>query len=321
MKRQGEVKFDLHDFVLPITNQYSHVQTVYLFGSRRYRTGSLRSDIDVLLETTGHIRPGKIREIITSISKALDIFILQHGTATSVVNGSSLTASDNPSLITRVDAEKIWDRINGFCDKFDNYIQVYRDDISFVMTEMPEEHVDIDATVRRALARERLPLSPIIGFNIHQAADYILRLCERVVYDENILSATLKRQNWIHSPSSEAELQDLLYLAFKPLFPDLNREFVEAVIENQRKKSDFNMMDGRIVIDVKYGSERSDITAFLKDLATLGDLYLNNPRCQIVVFPVYVKRGIIFDRAGFEKRLSSNNPDKCIITKIFELRN
>jgi hypothetical protein len=40
-------------------------------------------------------------------------------------------------------------------------------------------------------------------------------------------------------------------MALKPWFPDINREATEAIVDGQRKRSDFNMFANRIVVDVK----------------------------------------------------------------------
>jgi hypothetical protein len=259
-----------------------------------------------------------MRELISSISRALDVFVLQAGRATSVVNGSYLAAENDEALLKRLEAELIWTRSNGYAREFNSYIQVYRADISFVMTELPEPYVDIEDAVKRALAREGLPASPIIGFTIEQAAAYVVSMCERVVYDERSLSAGLRRQSWVCRPESEADFQDLLFLALKPTFPDLNREAVEALVDGQRKISDFNMFEGKLVIDVKLVSDRADLAALQKDLPGLAKLYLNNPRCHIVIFPIYSRAGVIQDKPGLERRLGVNSDDKQVIAKVIE---
>jgi predicted nucleotidyltransferase len=104
MRRQVEIEFDIRDLIPVIATQYPTVSAMYLFGSRKYRTGSLRSDIDILVKTSRHLRPGKMREVVTEISKALDLFIMLNGTAVSAVNGSSISAENDDALIERLDA-------------------------------------------------------------------------------------------------------------------------------------------------------------------------------------------------------------------------
>jgi hypothetical protein len=54
----------------------------------------------------------------------------------------------------------------------------------------------------------------------------------------------------------------------------------------------------------------------MKDLPGLADLYLSNPRCETVLFPVYVKRGIVEDIPAFETRFSSKEPNRYVLTRL-----
>jgi predicted nucleotidyltransferase len=64
-----------------LTKAFPEIEAPYLFGSRRYRTGSLRSDVDILVELREalHIRAQKLRTFSTEHCRALDLFVADGG--------------------------------------------------------------------------------------------------------------------------------------------------------------------------------------------------------------------------------------------------
>lgn len=57
-------KVDLADLLLEVRDRLGlHELDAYLFGSRRYKTGSIRSDIDILIFLDGRITESQAREI------------------------------------------------------------------------------------------------------------------------------------------------------------------------------------------------------------------------------------------------------------------
>jgi predicted nucleotidyltransferase len=55
----ADESYDLKQLALRLTETFQQIQALYLFGSRRYRAGSPRSDVDILVELAdrAHIRP------------------------------------------------------------------------------------------------------------------------------------------------------------------------------------------------------------------------------------------------------------------------
>lgn len=72
--------------------------SAYLFGSRKDQTGSVRSDIDILLVSDRRITQDQA-EWIWQLEPYLDIFVVRNGVAQSLVNESELTAVDNNELV------------------------------------------------------------------------------------------------------------------------------------------------------------------------------------------------------------------------------
>jgi predicted nucleotidyltransferase len=54
--------YDLRELTGEMAKAFPEIEALYLFGSRRYRTGSLRSDVDILVELreASHIRPQEL---------------------------------------------------------------------------------------------------------------------------------------------------------------------------------------------------------------------------------------------------------------------
>ena len=77
--------------------------TAYLFGSRKDRTGSVRSDIDILLVFDRGLTQEQA-EWIWSLEPYLDVFVARNGVARSLVNESELTANDNDELVRTLGA-------------------------------------------------------------------------------------------------------------------------------------------------------------------------------------------------------------------------
>jgi nucleoside phosphorylase len=90
------------------------LNSIYLFGSRRYRSGSVRSDIDLLVEGSDLPDPTVVAAIARSIDSYLDVFIQRGGQAQSAVNGSFIAAEDPEALRAQLDAVLVWQRGNGW---------------------------------------------------------------------------------------------------------------------------------------------------------------------------------------------------------------
>ena len=68
-------QYKLKDLAIWLGAGFPQIVALYLFGSRRYRTGSSRSDIDVLVELKPgtHIRPAELRAFSSETAQHLDL--------------------------------------------------------------------------------------------------------------------------------------------------------------------------------------------------------------------------------------------------------
>ncbi len=95
-----------------------YVQEIYLFGSRAYRTGSLRSDIDILIYAPDGVRQSDADELF-EFENALDIFeTVDKKHARSLVNDSRIRWDD---LLHKIDAVLLWDRNHGYADSINQF--------------------------------------------------------------------------------------------------------------------------------------------------------------------------------------------------------
>ena len=77
--------------------------TVYLFGSRKDQTGSIRSDVDLLVELPRRASQAEMGAI-WKLEPYLDVFTVDRGVAASLVNESQLRAESNGSLVVKLGA-------------------------------------------------------------------------------------------------------------------------------------------------------------------------------------------------------------------------
>ena len=92
----------------------SSIKTISLFGSRRYKTTSVRSDIDLIVTMSDFIKPGSIRSFAEVTCPALDIFSLENGRAVSCMNESYIQANSNSELLSMLNAVEFWNKDIGF---------------------------------------------------------------------------------------------------------------------------------------------------------------------------------------------------------------
>ena len=108
------VQHSLKQIINDLTLEFDGIRKVYIFGSRRHRTMSTRSDLDLLLTASANVRPDDVRDFAIRECKALDFFFMERGSARSCDNGSRVRAKSDNDLIYKLDALEIWDNRSGF---------------------------------------------------------------------------------------------------------------------------------------------------------------------------------------------------------------
>lgn len=102
---------DLQDVIEQAVALLGDVSRIWLFGSRMHQTGSVRSDIDVLVERSSSA-PISLAQVATlrRIEPYIDWFSATGGVATSIANGSYVAAGSLDQLVEMLDAKLIWAR-------------------------------------------------------------------------------------------------------------------------------------------------------------------------------------------------------------------
>lgn len=132
--REDVRRINLRELVYKIS-KIDKIEEIYIFGSRGYETGSLRSDIDILVYAPSGLRRDEVMPIMKE-EEALDIFKTTNKTeAESFANDSWLKRDD---IVADLDAKLLWSRTNGESTLLERYkeIMVLRD-IDFKMSYMP----------------------------------------------------------------------------------------------------------------------------------------------------------------------------------------
>ena len=128
---------DLGDVADSLSKRFPAIHGMYLFGSRAFGTGSVRSDIDILLESDGYIRPGYLRQFASGELAALDLFLVEGGRATSTQNETYIEAENSIALFELLRAKKFWDRQYGRLGADICWKQSVRKDVEFPPTALP----------------------------------------------------------------------------------------------------------------------------------------------------------------------------------------
>lgn len=184
---------NLSDLISLIT-EIKNIEEIYLFGSRAYNTGSLRSDIDILVYAPEGVRADEINRIIEK-ENALDIFETTNKVeARSFANDSRLKRQN---LIKTIDAKLLWSRENGYNDEI---LSQYKEiklliDYDYKMSIMPSYSKEEESFYKEYghfAVFIIMPFAPEYN-NIDQAIKKIFKDCgyTAVRADEKYFSADL----------------------------------------------------------------------------------------------------------------------------------
>ena len=158
--------YDLRELTRALTKAFPQIEALYLFGSRRYRTGSRRSDVDILvgLGEDLHIRPQELRAFSSDYCRALDLFVAEGGKAVSCANESHVRADSFPKGMADVTVNKVSELADvtkgAFFNHFDSKETLVTELMQMLLTRLDKqfdrlmaEEVNSDGCVTRAYIR------------------------------------------------------------------------------------------------------------------------------------------------------------------------
>ncbi len=113
-------KWYLKKIIRELIRKFDTVESVFLFGSRAYKTNSKRSDIDLLVKFSNNVDRNKLLGFQAKYPP-IDIFINNENSCVSIVNNSSILKKDtSSSLEEQLDAIELWNT-SGYVDSSKDY--------------------------------------------------------------------------------------------------------------------------------------------------------------------------------------------------------
>lgn len=317
--------FDLEAIIKILAGKFPDIENVYLFGSRRFETGSSRSDIDILVTTANRIKPSLLRDFTLEHSTALDLFILENGKATSVANESYIEANNNDELVKSVNAVLLYDRATGKSAELEKRKKVEVDKrINHELTSLPNgtaEYYEISALKKyfKRANENGLTAKPYIGSSTEEASEFIIEILKGLIPStHSVTNHGQAKTGWTKNINDEYDFQNLFWIVVKPWLPNLSREDVELKFDGQEKRSDFNLFKSQLVIELKHIKNDGDKRAIVKTLSGLKDFYVQHPNIRTLIFGILVDETVDLDDRKWESDFSflDNTPQvKTIVIR------
>ena len=316
--------YRLKDLAVLLGERFAQIEALYLFGSRRYKTGSPRSDIDVLveLEPKSHVRPAEVRTFTSENCPALDLFMAEEGKAVSCANESSVRADSLAELVTKLQAVCFWKRSEGVIETADvDWDVEVSTNVDFAMTALVTG-IPVSGMWPRSfrsfanmIESLGLPTEPYLGTSAAEVANFLVAELKRAM--DARMKLTPKGNGIKAKLQNEYDFQNLFYLTVKPWLPGLGREDVTIRYDGQEKKADFNLFTSQMIWEMKHIKDSNTKASVGKTLAGLANFYTQHPNVRVAVFAILVDKGVDLDDSKWEADFSHQNPEPLVLTRIF----
>lgn len=328
-KVRKSTEYNLNVLLQQLVAEQAGVEEIYLFGSRAYGTGSMRSDCDLLVRPKigKNVKSSDLRDFSITYCAALDFFLAEGGTARSCANDSYVYAESFEKLASRLDAVKLWSRTEGFCDfafhESGSWSFKTAESANFAMTVLPDEYLVEQAWLEkiRDVEKAGLPARPYLGDTLGKATTFIQEVTRRMVFQQNQLGQKGQAKNgWTVNLQNEYDCQNLFYTVIKPWLPALGREEVAIYFDDQKKISDFSLFEGKLIIEMKFIDSAVSKAAVAKSLEGLGKFYSRNANVGILLIIIFVKSGKIdVDEARWEADFTHIHKAPSVITMVVKV--
>jgi hypothetical protein len=291
------IKHNLKALIEKLVAAQPGIDSLYLFGSRAYRTGSTRSDCDILVGVSkgSHVKSHELRDFATDNCAALDFFICTGGHAVSCMNGSFVYANSFAELTKRLDAVQMWDKGSGFRNDPFEWVFETSAFVDFVPTSLPNASVNELSwqTIIKRAEQIGLPTLPYIGDTVDMATTMITDVAKRMILRPAELGQRgIAKDGWTVKLTSEYDCQDLFYSVLKPWIPTVGREEVTIRYDGQHKTADFNLFESKLIVEMKFIDSVKKKGEVVKTLAGLSRFYLQNANVRALLMLVFVKEGV-----------------------------
>jgi len=318
---------DLKSAISVLAGTFPEIEAVYIFGSRRFKTESVRSDIDLLLVTNKRIKHSVLRDHAIEKCRALDLFVLDKNTATSVANESFITDETQEQLFNKLNAEKLYERDLGFTTEMDSYKSMELDRRVELkpssLPNTPNDAYEIHALIKYfdTADRKGLPTKPYIGQNAQEAAEMLNSIMDRLIDScRKVTGHGTARAGWTNNLKSEYDFQNLFWIVTRPWLPGIGREEVEIIYDNNKKHSDFNLFNNQVVIELKHIKNDTDKRNIVKTLGGLKDFYKQHPNIRVLIFGILVDKNVDLNDLKWETDFSYLDNNTKVMTKVIRNR-
>lgn len=224
--------WNLKDIINELSIKHPEIMEIYLFGSRAYKTESVRSDIDILAFTCSPIAPVKVNEWLHEKYPPVDLFTFYDGIyAISVVNGSKVSFRNdgrNANLQQQLDAILLWTRECGFSNSYLDWNIETANNITFQMSIIPSYPMtNFDEILKNAMSNlEASGIKTYFAGSTWQEITYsITNMIENAMkkpksFEKKVKSYsfdTIKLQN-------EYDFQNMILSILRPIYLDISPE-------------------------------------------------------------------------------------------------
>lgn len=326
VKDENTETWDLKEIIDALSEEHPEIEELYLFGSRAYKTNSLRSDIDILAFTDGVLAPHLVNEWLHDEYPLVDLFTSYDKTvASSVVNGSVVRyRNDGKSkdLIDQLDAVFLWSKSKGYSNKYKDWHIKTAKNISFQMSIIPSYPVlNSDETLRVAVGNLEASgiKSYFAGSTWGEIADSITKMVEEAMVKPMKYQKRAKSFSFdTIKIEDEYDFQNMILAILRPVYPDINPENFMINIDGADKKADFGISNNRIVIEAKWISDKGKEADVLKTLEGLEHFYLENSNVKCLIFLILYKSNLSIDEKMLEYKFSYEKSTPKIIVRFIK---
>lgn len=293
--------FNLKEVIIFLQQQVPALKQVYLFGSRAYKTGSPRSDID-LLAIVGSASPDlPLRDNLHLKFPPVDLFLSSDGkSARSYMNGSMINLrEDNDSLFLQLDAILLWDHEIGFEEKFNDWNQSTLAGIDFKMSIIPSQNYQsFESLVGQVLDKVRDDLGTVFfsGESYEKISENIIKILKQSFTKPLKFSKKAKSFSFDSLIlKNEYDFQNYIHMLLRLIYPSIQPEPFVVEFEGSAKNADFSLCDGAVILEAKYIDDKSKKATVLKSIEGLIKIYQRNPRVEVIIFPILYEEGLEID--------------------------
>jgi len=318
------VKYDLKVLIPELLKAFPNIESLHIFGSRAYRTGSVRSDCDVLVRMSDdrHAKLSELRDFALARCPALDLFLVQGGKATSAANESHVQAASFDELWQRLEAILLWDNRAGFNEQWKDWILETSAFTDFMPTTLPNDSIESLSwqTMTKRAEAARLPTSPYIGDTVEKASLRLVEVVRGMIFKPGeLVKKSSAEQKGIADLKNEYDCQNLFHTVVKPWLPALAREPFEIRYDNGAKVADFSLFEGKLVIEMKFVKDTNTKAAVVKTLEGLARFYSQNSNISVLLMLVFAKGQVQIDVPMWESDYSFVTTQPKVFTRVIRV--